>query len=83
MGNLCGGPGDGGKVKYNPNTIFKSRHLTGDMTSLAHEEHIREHQLYQSNSSLFELSAESINEREDELVESYRVKFENQHWQKY
>ena len=84
MGNLCGGPGDGGKVKYNPNTIFKSRYFSGDMTPLAHEEHMREHQMYQSNSALFELSnKDTITEREDELVESYRVKFENQHWQKY
>lgn len=42
MGNLCGGPSNDSKLDYNPDTIFKRRYLSGDMTPLALEEHLKE-----------------------------------------
>ena len=57
--------------------------MSGEMTKREYLEHQRQLQQYQNNPGFFELSDQNKNMIEDELIESYRVKFENAHWQKY
>lgn len=57
--------------------------MKGEMTKVAYEEHMTMEELYQSNPSIFSLSNDTKDEFDTFMTENLRVKFENNHWQKY